>query len=143
MTNTLRFIAVTVTCCMLIAAAAPPVLAWRNDQRGWNSPGARHHQGDRPQARGYQRNYRNYGYSQQHHHRGEAVVLGIVGGLVGLAILDQILTPPPVVYAAPPPGAFGAGYSDGYDRGYDRAQRDLYRDGRVRGYEDGYREGRY
>jgi len=119
---------------MIVAFTAPPALA-RNDRRcGGGSCYERHH-----------------GPRVHHHHhykrsrvRGGDVAAGIIGGVVGLVVLDRLLNDRSPAYRAPaPPPAYDRGYSRGYREGYHHAQRDLYESGRQRGYYDGYRAGNY
>ncbi len=121
----------TLTTATILATAAP-ALASGHGHYSYRYPAPRAH------AHRHRPAPRRHSVARHHrHHSGEAVALGIVGGLVGLAILDQVLTPPA------PADTFDTGYADGYRRGFERGQSDRYRDGRSRGYEEGYRAGRY
>lgn len=87
-----------------------------------------------------------HGYGKRHRHRGGDIAAGIIGGVVGLVVLDHLLNDrsrPHRAYAPPPPPPYGAGYHSGYREGYERARRDLYDSGRRSGYYDGYRDGTY
>lgn len=121
----------TLTAAAILASAAP-VLASGRGHYSYRYPA--------PRAYGHRHRPvppRHFVTRHHRHHSGDAVALGIVGGLVGLAILDRVLTPPA------PADTFDTGYADGYRRGFERGQSDRYRDGRSRGYEEGYRAGRY
>lgn len=133
MKTTSLFTSATLVAALLLSSAAPVL--------------ARHDRGCGPRPC-YDSRY-DYRYHRGKHHRvrGGDVAAGIIGGVVGLVVLDRLINDRPPAYRSyvppPPPPAYGSGYRDGYLEGYERARREQYDYGRTRGYYDGYRAGNY
>jgi len=114
---------------VLLASLATPALARRDAYCG-RGPCYERHYGPKP-----------YHYGKRHRSHGGDIAAGIIGGVVGLVLLDRLLEPSRTQPHYAP--SYDSGYSSGYRQGYDRAQRELYERGRQRGYYDGYRAGNY